>query len=53
MPACIFCRSLLSPETKPEHVLLDALGGRLTTRGVVCSTCNNTFGSTIDKALTD
>jgi hypothetical protein len=27
------------------HILHDALGGRKTTRRVICSDCNNTFGS--------
>lgn len=53
MRKCIFCESELGPTTKPEHVLLDALGGRKTTKQAICSTCNNTFGSTIDRAVTD
>lgn len=50
---CIFCDSKLTPDTKPEHILLNALGGRKTTRRVICSTCNNDFGGTIDDALTE
>jgi len=49
---CIFCDSELVSGTKPEHILLNALGGRKTTRRAICSTCNNTFGGTIDDALT-
>ena len=26
---CIFCDTDLTPDTKPEHILLNALGGRL------------------------
>lgn len=51
MPACIFCDSALDRQTKPEHVLLNALGGRKTTTQVICSACNNRFGSGVDKAL--
>jgi HNH endonuclease len=51
MPLCIFCDNALGPDTKPEHILLSALGGRKTTRRVVCSDCNNRFGGTIDAAL--
>lgn len=50
---CIFCDDDLLPDTKPEHVLLSALGGRKTTRRAICSTCNNDFGGTIDDALTE
>ncbi|ABA03525.1 hypothetical protein Nwi_0258 [Nitrobacter winogradskyi Nb-255] len=48
---CIFCDNALGPDTKPEHILPNALGGRKTTRRVICSDCNNRFGSTIDDAL--
>ena len=51
MNICIFCPTVLTPDTKPEHIWLNALGGRATTRGVICSGCNNTFGSIIDTAL--
>jgi HNH endonuclease len=53
MSLCIFCDAELGENTKPEHVLLNALGGRMTTKRVICSECNNLFGSGIDKALTD
>lgn len=49
---CIFCENDLAPDTKPEHILLNALGGRKTTRRAICSRCNNDFGGTIDDALT-
>ncbi|WP_292962367.1 HNH endonuclease [Novosphingobium sp. UBA1939] len=50
---CIFCDNHVGPGTKPEHILLDALGGRKTTKKAVCSSCNQTFGSEIDGALPD
>lgn len=53
MKICIFCPSPLDGATKPEHILQDALGGRKTTRSVVCSRCNNTFGAGIDKAFVE
>lgn len=52
MAQCIFTNDELDQQTKPEHVLNDALGGRKTTRKAICSRCNNTFGGGIDKALT-
>jgi hypothetical protein len=51
MPKCIFCENELTRDTAPEHVLLNALGGRMTTKWTICSDHNNTFGGTIDKAL--
>lgn len=53
MSFCIFCDAELGENTKPEHILLNALGGRMTTKWVICSDCNNLFGGGIDKALTD
>ncbi len=50
-PNCIFCERELGPETKPEHILLNALGGRKTTKRVICSDHNNQFGSFIDSSL--
>jgi hypothetical protein len=38
-------------ETKPEHILLNALGGRKSSIWLVCSECNNEFGRTIDATL--
>ena len=51
MLRCIFCDNELTASTKPEHILLDALGGRKTTKRVDCSACNSSFGETIDKHL--
>jgi hypothetical protein len=51
MPKCIFCENELTQDTTPEHVLLNAIGGRMTTRKAICSEHNNTFGGTIDKVL--
>lgn len=53
MTSCIFCSSPLLPDTKPEHVWLAALGGRKTTRQIICSGCNGTLGSSPDKALAE
>jgi hypothetical protein len=48
---CIFCDNVLEGTTKPEHILLNTLGGKKTTRKTICSDCNNRFGGTIDDAL--
>lgn len=50
-PLCIFCDAELGLNTKPEHILQNALGGRKTTRLAICSDHNETFGQTIDEAL--
>ena len=41
----------LGPDTKPEHILLNALGGRKTTKRVICSKHNIDFGGDIDDDL--
>ncbi len=50
---CIFCTGVLSQPNKPEHILLNALGGRLTTRNVICAACNHEFGVGPDQDLAD
>jgi HNH endonuclease len=50
---CILCKSELSESTAPEHILLNALGGRKTTKSVICSKCNNSMGNGPDKDLAD
>jgi hypothetical protein len=51
MQTCIFCPNELTKDTKPEHILLNVLGGRKTTTTVDCSECNGRFGSTIDNEV--
>ena len=51
MQKCIFCENELGKDTKPEHILLNALGGRKVTREIDCSECNGRFGSTIDNEV--
>src|ERR1700734_926060 len=51
MGTCIFCPNELTEDTKPEHILLNALGGRKTTTRIDCSECNAKFGSTIDREV--
>jgi HNH endonuclease len=52
-PLCIFCDKRIGANTKPEHILLSALGGRKKTRDVECSSCNEAFGNNIDKVVAD
>lgn len=48
---CIFCPQPLDSSTKPEHVWLASLGGRKTTRRVICNGCNELFGNGPDQEL--
>jgi hypothetical protein len=52
MTLCLFCPAELDETTKPEHILLTALGGRKKTTDAICSACNNKFGGSIDNVLT-
>lgn len=51
MNICLFCEEILDQNTAPEHILLDAFGGRATSHDAICTTCNNTFGRSIDNEL--
>ncbi|PHR61272.1 MAG: hypothetical protein COA43_04660 [Robiginitomaculum sp.] len=54
MNECIFCQNQFDPQTATrEHVLLNALGGKLTTCEIICSACNNKFGGEIDANLAE
>jgi len=53
MNCCVLCKTQLSENEKPEHILLDALGGRKATRDVLCSICNNKMGAGPDKDLAE
>jgi hypothetical protein len=50
---CIFCPNPISSTTKPEHILLAALGGKKVTSTVLCDDCNNNFGGGPDKSLAE
>ncbi|MBK5935094.1 HNH endonuclease [Rhodovulum imhoffii] len=53
MNLCILCQVTAPDPRKPEHILLNALGGRLTTTKALCATCNNIMGAGPDKDLAD
>ena len=48
---CLFCPRELSDREKREHILLNSLGGKATTRTVNCTSCNEIFGRGIDDEL--
>lgn len=41
---CVLCKTEFT-RAKPEHILLNALGGRMTSGRVLCSECNAQMGS--------
>lgn len=52
-PRCVLCLRPIIGRTKPEHILLNALGGRTTVRNIVCSECNERMGRGPDQELAD
>lgn len=52
-PLCILCQETIPEKTKPEHILLNALGGRLTARKIICPDCNHDMGKGADSDLAD
>lgn len=50
---CLFCDSDLDEDTKPEHILQSALGGRKTSQRLICSAHNELFGATMDRAVAE
>jgi HNH endonuclease len=46
---CLYCPRALNGSD--EHVILSAIGGRKSSTRILCSECNNRFGSTIDAEL--
>lgn len=54
MPAriCVICAEPIDAENDSrEHVMTEALGGRLTVKGFICRCCNNETGRTWDAQL--
>lgn len=50
---CILCQQTIVGRTKPEHILLNTLGGRAVVRDIVCSDCNGAMGRGPDHDLAD
>jgi len=49
---CALCSDILTSQNRSkEHVLPNAIGGRLTTSSFICDRCNNSRGSTWDAEL--
>ena len=50
MNKCISCLTDIASKTSPEHVLLNALGGKFKSYNQICNDCNNRTSDT-DRAL--
>lgn len=52
MKQCYVCDTALSPlnETE-EHIIINAAGGRLKSKDLICRSCNSKFGEKIDSEL--
>ncbi|MCM2535160.1 HNH endonuclease [Neobacillus pocheonensis] len=49
---CYVCENYLTKENETEeHILLNAIGGKLKSRALLCKDCNSKFGSKIDDKL--
>lgn len=52
MPICYICRFELTEANKSkEHIILNALGGKLKSSDLLCKGCNNKLGNTADAVL--
>ncbi|MBB3185920.1 HNH endonuclease [Microbacter margulisiae] len=54
MAKCYKCEvELTSDNESEEHIILNACGGRLKPKNLLCKTCNSGFGDSCDKILAD
>ncbi|MBO6813567.1 MAG: hypothetical protein JJ891_01820 [Rhizobiaceae bacterium] len=53
LPLCILCKEPIPTRTKPEHILLNALGGRKTVSKIICPNCNHLMGIGPDNDLAE
>jgi hypothetical protein len=52
MTLCYKCENELNElNSSDEHIILNACGGKLSSKDLLCKICNNEFGSTSDAAL--
>jgi len=49
---CYVCEVEITSENETEeHILLNAIGGKLKSKKLICKSCNSEFGSEIDDTL--
>lgn len=50
--SCYLCDEVLTDTNRTiEHILLNAIGGKLKSKDLICRTCNSDFGNAADKEL--
>lgn len=53
MKKCYYCgKDLNNQKVKPEHIIPNAVGGRLTSKNILCNECNNKL-SDLDQSLSN
>ncbi|WP_267524939.1 HNH endonuclease [Campylobacter sp. MG1] len=46
---CVFCDAELNKDNDSlEHIIPNSLGGKLKSKNIMCKSCNNTLGETVD-----
>ena len=49
---CLFCDDEITEKNKTkEHIILESIGGSLSSTEIICRKCNSDFGADIDKKL--
>ncbi|WP_367182322.1 HNH endonuclease [uncultured Aquimarina sp.] len=48
---CFFCTNDL--DNSDEHIILNSLNGKLHSKEIICSECNNFFGAKLDSVAKD
>lgn len=52
MSICYVCGNILNEKNQTEeHIFLNAIGGNLKSKNLICRECNSSFGNDIDAAL--
>ncbi|GAB6392981.1 MAG: HNH endonuclease [Treponematales bacterium] len=52
MARCYLCKQELTKQNETiEHILLNSIGGRITSSKILCKDCNSKFGSSFDAEL--
>jgi hypothetical protein len=54
MPTCYVCQTAITPDNfSDEHIIPNAIGGRLQSKDLLCRDCNSKFGSDCDRELVE
>ena len=54
MPNCYICSGPITPQNQSlEHIILNAIGGKLKSKNLICKECNSKLGSEMDAHLAE